>query len=194
MARRSNQSILKEINSEFIGKTDAEAETLVLWPPNGMTWLIRKDSDAGKDWRQEEMTEDEIVGCHHQLDGHEFEHALGVDDGQGNLVCCSPWGHKQLDMAEWLNNNNNQWWLAGILKEDGTSQGHHVCPPQFRAPNVQDLGCGPGICILPSAALQPDERMYSIGLLGMDMSPLHWHTGGSHTIEMWDSGTFCFWN
>ena len=61
--------------------------------------------DAGKDWRQEEkgMTEDEMVGWHHQLDGHESEQALGVGSGQGSLVCCSPWGHKELDMTEWLN-------------------------------------------------------------------------------------------
>ena len=175
---------------------DAEADAPIFWPPDAKCGLIRKDPDAGKDWGLGEkgMTEEKRVGWHHQLDGHEFEHALGVDDGQGNLVCCSPWGHKQLDMTEWLNNNNNQWWLAGILKEDGTAQGHHVCPPRFRAPNVQDLDCGPGICIPPSAALQPDERMNSTGLLGVDMSPLHWHKGGSHTIEMRDSGTFCFWN
>ena len=68
------------------------------------SWLIGKDPDAGKDWRQEEkgMTEVEVVGWHHWLDGHEFEQALGVSDGQGSLVCCSPRGHKQLDMTEWL--------------------------------------------------------------------------------------------
>ena len=68
-------------------------------------WLIRKDPDAGKDWRQEEKgtTEDEITRWHHQLDGHEFEQAPGVGDGQGSLVCCSPWGHKESDTTEWLN-------------------------------------------------------------------------------------------
>ena len=76
----------------FIGKTDAEAEAPVLWPPNAKNWFIGKDSDAGKDWRQEEkeVTEDEMVGWHHQLDGREFEQAPGVGDGQGSLVCCSP--------------------------------------------------------------------------------------------------------
>ena len=70
-----------------------------------MNWLTGKDSDAGKDLRQEEkgMTEDEMVGWHHQLDGHEFEQGLGVGEGQGNLVCCGPWGHKELDTTEWLN-------------------------------------------------------------------------------------------
>ena len=83
----------------FIGRTDAEAETLTLWLLDAKNWLIGKDPDAGKDWRQEEKgtTEDEMFGWHHWLDGHEFEQALGVGDGQGSLVGCSPWGHKELD-------------------------------------------------------------------------------------------------
>ena len=89
----------------FIGRTDAEAETPVLWPPHGKNWLIGEDPDAGQDWRQEEkgMTEDEMFGWHHVLDGHEFEQAFRVGDGQGSLACCSPWDHKELDMTEWLN-------------------------------------------------------------------------------------------
>ena len=85
----------------FIERTDAE--TPILWPPDEKNWLIRKDPDAGKDWRQEEMgmTEDEMVGWHHWLDGHEFEWTLGVVDGQGGLVCCSPWGTES-DTAEHL--------------------------------------------------------------------------------------------
>ena len=81
-ARRSNQSILKEISWIFIGRTNAEAETPTLWPPDAKNWLIWKDPDAGKDWRWEEkgMTEDEIVGWHHRLNGHEFEQAPGVGD------------------------------------------------------------------------------------------------------------------
>ena len=86
----------------FIGKTDAEA--LKLWPPDAKNWLTGKDPDAGKDWRQEKgMTEDEMVGWHHWLHGHEFEQALVVDDGQGSLACSSPWGHKESDMTEWPN-------------------------------------------------------------------------------------------
>ena len=79
----------------FTGRTDAEAETPILWAPDVKNWLIGKDPDAGKDWWQEEkeMTEDEMVWWHHQLNGHEFEQALGVGDEQGSLVCCSPWGH-----------------------------------------------------------------------------------------------------
>ena len=88
-----------------IGRTDAEAEVPILWLPIAKNWLIWKDPDAGKDWRQEKkgMIEDEMVGWHHWLDGHEFEQALGVGDGQGSLACCSPWGHKVLDMTERLN-------------------------------------------------------------------------------------------
>ena len=86
----------------FIGRTDAEAETPTLWPPDAKNWLTGKYPDAGKDWRQEEKgtTEDEIVGWHHQLDGHEFEQAPGVSDGQGNLACCSPWACKQWGTTE----------------------------------------------------------------------------------------------
>ena len=91
----------------FIGRTDAdaEAETLILWPPDANNWLIGKDPDAGKDWRQEEkgMAEDKMAGWHHWLDGLEFEQAQGIGDGQGSLVCCSPWGRKESDMTEQLN-------------------------------------------------------------------------------------------
>ena len=95
-ARRSNQSILKEIDPEY------SSERPILWSPDVKSQLTRKDPDAGKDWRQEEKgtTEDEMVGWHHQLDGHEFEQAPGVGDGQGGLACCSPWGRKVLDMTE----------------------------------------------------------------------------------------------
>ena len=89
----------------FIGRTDAEGETLILWPPDVKSWLIEKDPDAGKDWRQEEKgtTEDETVGWHHRLSGHEFGWTLGVGDGQGGLACCGSWGCKELDMTKRLN-------------------------------------------------------------------------------------------
>ena len=88
----------------FIGRTDAEAEIPILWPHDAKNWLSGKDPDAGKDWRQEEkgMTEDEMVGQHQWLNGHEFEQAPGVVDGYGGLACCSPWDHKESDTTEWL--------------------------------------------------------------------------------------------
>ena len=94
---KGNQSWL------FIGRTDAH--TPIFWPPHAKNWLIGKDPDAGKDWRKEEngTTEDEMVGWHHWLDGHEFDQALGVGDGQGSLACCIPWGRKESDITEWLN-------------------------------------------------------------------------------------------
>ena len=97
----------------FVRRTDAEAKTPILWSTDAKKWLIRKDNDAGEDWRQEGkgMTEDEMVGWHHQLNGHEFEQALGDGEGQGRLVCCSSWGHEESDMSEWLNSSN--WWCSG---------------------------------------------------------------------------------
>ena len=89
----------------FIGRTDVEAETPIFWPPDAKSWLIGKDSDAGRDWGQEEKgtTEHEMAGWHHRLDGHESEWTPGVGDGQGGLACCSSCGRKESDMTEWLN-------------------------------------------------------------------------------------------
>ena len=89
----------------FIGRTDFEAETLILWPPDVKSWLIWKDPHAGKDWEQEEKgtTEDEMVGWHHWLNGHGFGWTPEVGDGQGGLVCCGSWGHKESDTTEQLN-------------------------------------------------------------------------------------------
>ena len=108
----------------LIGRTDTEAEAPILRPPDVKNWLIWKDPDAGKDWRQEEkgMTEDEMVGWHRRLNGHEFEQAPGVGDRQGSLACCSPWGHKESDMTEWLN------WLTETQRwgsEEAGSSGHY---------------------------------------------------------------------
>ena len=104
----------------FIGRTDAKAETPILWPPHVKSWLIGKDPDAGRDWGQAEKgtTEDEMAGWHHWLEGHEFEWTLGVGDGQGGLVCCSPWGHKESDTTERLNWTELNW-----------SCGHSQCLP-----------------------------------------------------------------
>ena len=90
---------------DFFGRNGAKAETPVIWPTHAKGWLIGKDSDAGRDWGQEEkgMTEDEMAGWHHWLDGHESQWTPGVGDGQGGLACCDSWGHQELDMTEWLN-------------------------------------------------------------------------------------------
>ena len=89
----------------FIGRTNVEGEAPILWPADVKNWLMGKDPDTGKDWRQEEkgMTEDEMVGWHRWLYGHEFEQAPGVGNGQGSLACCSPWGRKESDTTEQLN-------------------------------------------------------------------------------------------
>ena len=101
------QSVLSKGDQSwvFIGRTDAKAETPVLWPPDGKSWLIGKDPDAGRDWGQEEKgaTEDEMARWHHQLDGHEFEWAQRVGDGQGGLACYDSWGRKESDTTERLN-------------------------------------------------------------------------------------------
>ena len=102
---------IKPVNPEgdqswiFIRRIDAEAETLILWLLDVKNWPIGKDPDVRKDlrWEEKGMTEDEIVGWHHWLDGHEFEQVARVGNGQGGLACCSPWGHKESDMTEWLN-------------------------------------------------------------------------------------------
>ena len=100
----------------FIGRTDSKAETPILWPPHVKSWLIGKDSDAGRDWGQEEKgtTEDEMVEWHHQLDWHEFELTPGVGDRQGGLACCDSWGRKESDMTERLNWTELNWteWYA----------------------------------------------------------------------------------
>ena len=102
----------------FIRKTEAEAEAPILWPPDVKSQLIRKDPDAGKDWRQEDKG---TIGWHHWLDGHEFEQALGDGDWQGSLACCSLWGCKESNTTEQLNNSklpleiNNYFWTGTTI-------------------------------------------------------------------------------
>ena len=117
-----HQSILKEINPEYsLEGLRLKLKLLTLWPPDVKNWLIGKDCDAGKDWRQEEkgMTEHEVFGWHHWLDAHKFEQALGVGDGEGSLVCCSPWGCKELDTTEWPN------WTGVNTFSDGREMNIH---------------------------------------------------------------------
>ena len=92
----------------FIGRTDAEAEYPTLWPSDAKRRLVRRDLDAGKDWRQEKwIAEDGVVGWHQWLNGHEFEQTPGDSERQGSLVCCSPWGHTESDMTEQLNKEHH---------------------------------------------------------------------------------------
>ena len=109
----------------FIGRTDAENKTPIIWPPDAKNWLTRKDPDAGKDWGQEEKgtTEDEIVGWHHWLTGHEFEWTPAVGYGQGSLACCSPWGRKER-LSSWTD------WTDSVLGAEDT----------LRSKNRWDLG------------------------------------------------------
>ena len=119
--RRSSQSIPKEISPEYSLEglmLKLKLQYLATWCEE-LTYL--KDPDAGKDWRQEEKgtTEDEMVGCHYQLNRHEFEYTLRVGDEQGGLVCCSPWGHKKLDMTEWMNwTKQREWYMVCLMKLD----------------------------------------------------------------------------
>ena len=98
----------------FIGRTDSEAETSILWPPHSKSWFTGKDPDAGRHWGQEEkgMTEDEMAGWHHQLDGCEFEWTPGVGDGQGGQACCDSWGRKELDTTEQMNWTELNWYMT----------------------------------------------------------------------------------
>ena len=111
---------------DFFGRNDAKAETPVLWPPHVKSWLTGKDSDAGRDWGQEEkvMTEDEMAGWHHWLDGRESEWTLGVGDGQGGLACCNSWGCKESDMTERLNWSELMLYLKVTKRIDPKSPHH----------------------------------------------------------------------
>ena len=106
---KETKSVNPKGNQSWIstGRTDAEVEALIFWPSDEKSWLIGKDPDSGENWRQEKgMTEDEMIGWHHRLNEHEFEQAPGDGEGQGSLVCCSPWGLKESEMTKRLNNNN----------------------------------------------------------------------------------------
>ena len=167
------------------GRTDAEAETPILWPPDVKSWLIWKDPDAGKDWRQEEkgMTEDEMVGWHHWLNGHEFESTLGAGDGQGGLVCCVPHGQRERIQipsqpypagARWLPNSTNSSPAlrkrAGGLDYLGPLQMHPVYQPEPRSAGSRD-SCMP----LPSG--QPRESP-DLTTPGTHDCLWQWHVSG----------------
>ena len=116
----------------FIGRTDAESETPILWPPHAKSWLIGKDPDSGKVWGQEDkgMTEDEMAGWHHRLDGHGFEEIPRVGDGQGGLACCDSWGCKESDTTEPLK-WTEQLSLSLSLEPGGLRSGRTGQSPSF---------------------------------------------------------------
>ena len=105
----------------FIGGTDANAETPILWLPHAKSWLFGKDSDAGRDWGQEEMemTEDEMAGWHHQLNGHEFGWTPRVGNGQGSLACCNSWDCKESDTTELNWTELNGFFMYGLWAKNG---------------------------------------------------------------------------
>ena len=124
---------------KFVGKTDAEAETLILWPPDMKNRLVRKDLDAGKDWRQEKgITEDEMVGWDYQLKERDFVQTPGDGEGQGNLACCSPSGLKESDTTEPLNNKKNMLFRTetvenhSLFSDLGKFQGVTLCSKNIR--------------------------------------------------------------
>ena len=138
----------------FTGGTDAVAEALILWPPDAKSRLTGKDPDAGKDWKQEKkgMTEDKIVGWHHWLNGHEFEQAPGNDEGQGSLGCCNPWGCKESDTTEWLNNNKlgGSFWLYSTIHGSGSIPSKQRERHSNELYKVEDLGGNKGKEVIPA--------------------------------------------
>ena len=134
----------------FFGRNDAKAEAPVLWPPHAKSWLIGKDSDAGRDWGQEEKgtTEDEMNGWHHRVDGHEFEWTPGVGDGQGGLACCNSWGRKESDTTEQLNWTEDTARPAHRTKdwaeEASCGMAHHLPETGRRGqPEPERVNCSP---------------------------------------------------
>ena len=134
----------------FIERTDVEAETPILWPPHAKSWLIGKDSDAGRDWGQEEKgtTEDEMAGWHHQLDGRESEWTPGVDDGQGGLACCGPWGCKV--GHEWATGLN---WTMNRIYQKSLERGQK---------KVKRTGSGPESLLSHLQSVQLSSMTYSL--------------------------------
>ena len=150
-------------------------------------WLIRKDPDAGKDWRWEEKgtTEDEMVGWHHWLDGHEFEQALGNGEGQGSLACCSPWGHKQLDMTEWLNKSvvvcygsSSKWIQYLIFISMGFKE-------ECISPSVLPVTRKPFYCYLTDLEVRREAHVRSLMADRKKPSPLLTH------VPLYSIITFC---
>ena len=127
----------------FIGRSDTKAEAPILWPPDSENWLIGKDPDAGKDWRQEEkgMTEDEMVGWHHRLNGHELKQAPGAGDGLESLACCSLWGSRVRHdwvQSDWTELNCHPQGHTGYVTESGSPSSSWPHPPKSSSPWPKD--------------------------------------------------------
>ena len=158
-----NQCILKEIIPEY--SLEGLTKKLKLWPPDAKNWFIWKDPNAGKDWRWEEKgtTEDKMAGWHHRLNGHEFEQAPGVGDGQGGLTCCSPWGCKELDRTERLN------WTAAWEQDrkDAKELLSHASSPSALQPPCLAYG--------PVRVLESDQSVSCLPLLvRSEMEKRYW--------------------
>ena len=156
----------------FFGRTDGKVETPVIWPPHVKSWLIGKDSDAGRDWGQEEkgMTEDEMTGWQHQLDGCESEWTHGVGDGQGGLACCNSWGRKESDTTERLNwTELTEDWRVILLqtrKPNGRPQRNSVSVFLFQHPNVLKVTLWPKMAAITSVCQETSkgrEKRQNVG-------------------------------
>ena len=155
----------------FTGRTDAEAETPILWPPDVKNWLIWKAPDAGTDWRQEKgMTEDQMVGWHQWPDGHEFEQAPGVGDGQGSLACCSPRGPKsQTRLSDWTEPEMSifkVWYYLRIYSATLLDACMCLCLVTQSWPTF----CDPTDCSLPDYSVQRILQARILGWLAMPSS------------------------
>ena len=169
----------------FIGRTDAEAETPILWPHDVKNWLIWKDPDAGKDWRREEkgMTSEKMVGWHYWLDGHEFEQAPGAGDEQGSLGCCSPWGHKESDITKWLT------WTEQFLRVQFSVKCIHTFlqPISRIFPVLQNWNSVPNKPSSPSLSLQSLATNILLSVF-INLTAL-----GFSYKELYSIHSFCFW-
>ena len=159
----------------FIAKTDVDAETPILWPPDAKNWLIWKDPDAGKDWRQEEkwMRENEMIGWHQQLNGHEFGWTLGIGDGQGGLICCSPQGHKESDMTELLN------WTYSQMNRTWDGQGTKSQTLIQRNSMASFVTTAPSPRVLPAETQSTNYRLkgaQTVCGLAVSYTPSHFST------------------
>ena len=172
----------------FIGRTDAEAETVILWAPAVKNWLIGKDPDAGKDGRQEEKgtTEDEMVGWHHRLNGHEFEQALEVGDGQKSLESCSLWDHKESDTTEWLN------WTDGFSGGSAVKNLPAVQETQVQSPSRKiQMATHSSILAWEIPRTEEPGGLQSTGPPELDTT--YWRSCHCLTLKGWIQSTWNSW-